>query len=76
MPIRPGVVAVKSKLRLRSARVLLAASITLTPGTLTLDIGEDGTFFVHWIDVSTADPEEVARLILGRFEWFIGRIVE
>jgi len=76
MPIRPGVVAVKSSLRTRSARVLLAASITLTPGTLTLDIGEDGTFYIHWIDVSTSDPEEAARLILGRFEWFIGRIVE
>ena len=30
-----------------AARAMLANSITLTPGTITIDIMEDGTFSVH-----------------------------
>lgn len=76
MPIRPGIVKARSKLRSDSARTALANSITLTPGTLTVDISDDGTFYVHWINVLTVDEEEVAKRILGRFEWFIQRIFE
>ncbi len=76
MPIRPGIVRAASKLRSASARTALANSITLTPGTLTVDITEDGTFYVHWINVLTVEQEEAAKQILGRFEWFIQRILE
>ena len=37
---------------------------------------EDGTLFVHWVVVRTLDPEEAGRDIVGRFEWFIDRILE
>ena len=76
MPIRPGIVRATSKLRSASARTALANSITLTPGTLTVDIAEDGTFYVHWINVLTLEEEETAKRILGRFEWFIQKILE
>lgn len=76
MPIRPGIVRVYSSLRTASARTVLANSITLTPGTLTVDITEDGYFYIHWINVGTLDEEAMARQILGRFEWFIAKIFE
>ena len=76
MPIRPGIVKVRSKLRSDSARTALANSITLTPGTLTVDITADGIFYVHWINVVSIEEEDAARQILGRFEWFIHKILE
>ena len=76
MPIRPGIVRAVSKLRTASARTALANCVTLTPGTLTVDITDEGVFYVHWINVLTEEQEESARQILGRFEWFIQRILE
>ena len=76
MPIRPGIVRAVSNLRTASARTALASCVTLTPGTLTIDISEEGTFYVHWINVLTEEQEETAKQILGRFEWFIQRILE
>ncbi len=76
LPIRPGVIKVKTKLRSPSARTALANSITLTPGTLTLDMDAEGYLYIHWINVETKDPDAAAEQILGRFEWFIQRIFE
>jgi len=76
MPIRPGIVRAVSNLRTASARTALANCVTLTPGTLTVDITEEGIFYVHWINVLTEEQEEAAKQILGRFEWFIQRILE
>ncbi|MCK4510510.1 Na+/H+ antiporter subunit E, partial [bacterium] len=52
------------------AKTFLANSITLTPGTFTLDIIGD-TLLVHWIVVKSEDGEEAARLISGRFEKYL-----
>jgi multicomponent Na+:H+ antiporter subunit E len=76
MPIRPGIVKVKTHLQRSSSRTALSNSITLTPGTLTVDIHDDGVMMVHWIYVQSVDEEEVARQVIGRFEWFIERIFE
>ena len=76
MPIQPGIVKVRSELETETGRTALANSITLTPGTLTIEVTDDGVFYVHWLHVQTTDEEEAARLILRRFEWFIKRIFE
>jgi multicomponent Na+:H+ antiporter subunit E len=76
MPIRPGIVRVKSVLKTSTGRTALANSITLTPGTLTIDITDDGVFYIHWLNVSTLDDEEAARKIMRRLEWYIQRIFE
>ena len=76
MPIVPGIVKVQSELETETGRTMLANSITLTPGTLTIEVTDDGVFYVHWLNVQTTDEEEAARLILRRFEWFIKRIFE
>ena len=76
LPIRPGMVKVKTKLRRPSSRTVLSNSITLTPGTLTVDINDDGVMMVHWLYVRSLDEETVARQIIGRFEWFVAKIFE
>ena len=70
MPIKPGIVKVKLTLKSNFARTMLANSITMTPGTIAVDIVGD-ELFVHWIYVSSENPEEYGKLISGRFEKFI-----
>ena len=76
MPIRPGIVKMRSTLLTDTGRTALANSITLTPGTLTIDVSDDGVFYVHWLNVTTLDEEQAAQEVLRRFEWFIRRIFE
>lgn len=76
MPIRPGIVKVKTDLKTPTGVTALANSITLTPGTLTVNATEDGWLYVHWICVETVDPDEAAEQITKKFEWYIKRIVE
>ncbi len=78
--INPGIVKVKSELKSEYALSMLANSITLTPGTITLDIAEDKNgdnyYYIHWIDVETTDMEKAAGSIKGRMEKWIRRIWE
>ncbi len=76
MPIRPGIVKIRSVLKTDTGRSVLANSITLTPGTLTIDVTDDGVFYVHWLNVLSLEEEEAAKHVLRRFEWFIQRIFE
>ena len=56
------VVQFKTKLRSDISKVTLANSITLTPGTITMDI-IDGEFYVHAISETAA-----ADLLTGEME--------
>ena len=67
LPIKPGIVRVKTRLKSPLARLLLANSITLTPGTITIDTAGDD-FFVHWISVQPGGEEEATRAIVSKFE--------
>jgi multicomponent Na+:H+ antiporter subunit E len=46
LPIKPGLLRFRTRLRSKAGHVLLANSITLTPGTITVDLTE-GTYLVH-----------------------------
>ena len=76
MPIKPGIVKIKTNLKTDSAITALANSITLTPGTLTVDLTDDGYLYVHWINVKSDDVEEATRSIAQRFEYFLQKIFE
>lgn len=76
LPIHPGIVKVKTELKTDSAVTALANSITLTPGTLTVDLDDDGFLYVHWINVQSPDIEEATKMIVGKFEWFLKKIFE
>jgi len=54
MPIDPCIIEFDTSLRSDLALVTLANSITLTPGTITIDI-KDGKFWVHAIAKKPAD---------------------
>lgn len=75
--INPGIVKVPVELEGDYAQAMLANSITLTPGTITMDIAEqDGKtwYYIHWIDVSETDREKAGELIKGSLEKGIRRI--
>jgi len=76
MPIKPGIVKIKTNLKTESGITALANSITLTPGTLTVDLTDDGYLYVHWIYVRSDDVEQATKYIAQRFEWFIKKIFE
>ena len=67
LPINPGIVKVKTGLESDYAKLFLANSITLTPGTLTMDVIEDN-LYIHWIDVETKDKNIQKNLISKKFE--------
>jgi len=73
LPINPGIVKFKTKLTTDYSKMVLANSITLTPGTLSIDIVDD-TFYVHWIDVKTTNPEEAFVEIAETFEKILLKI--
>jgi len=75
MPIRPGIVKVKTTLKSDMAKMLLANSITMTPGTISVDIIDDH-LYIHWIFISSDDPEVYTGIITGSFEKYIKRIIE
>jgi multicomponent Na+:H+ antiporter subunit E len=70
MPIRPGIVVIKTSLKSDIAKLILANSITLTPGTFTLDVIGD-KLLVHWINVKSEDIDEATRMIGRRFEKYL-----
>jgi multicomponent Na+:H+ antiporter subunit E len=76
-PINPGIVKVKTSLRSDTALTFLANSITLTPGTLTVDVDkENGILYVHWINVKSQNIETATKYIVERFEKILRRIFE
>ncbi|MBD3271021.1 MAG: cation:proton antiporter [Elusimicrobia bacterium] len=77
LPIKPGIVKVKTSLKSPTALTFLANSITLTPGTMTVDIDEEkGVLYVHWINVTTQDETEATRQVVERFEKILEKIFE
>jgi multicomponent Na+:H+ antiporter subunit E len=75
MPIKPGIVKVKTSLKSEFARTILANSITMTPGTISVDLIDD-FLYIHWIYVHSEDVEIYSSLILGQFEKYIKKILE
>lgn len=75
MSISPGIIVVKTELKQDLAKMILANSITLTPGTFTVDILDDN-LLVHWIDVKTKNINEATRIVGGRFEKYLKVVFE
>jgi multicomponent Na+:H+ antiporter subunit E len=75
LQLKPGIVKIRTSLASEIGRTFLANSITLTPGTMTVDIKDD-ILYIHWIDVKTEDPAAAARIIKGPFERLLTRIFD
>jgi len=72
--IKPGIVKIDPKLKSDFSTALLANSITLTPGTLTVEVGKDRELYVHWINVKDKEPS--VRQVCGGFAEWARRIAE
>jgi len=70
MPIKPGIVIIKTELKQDIAKMILANSITLTPGTFTLDIKND-KLLIHWIYVRSENEGKATKIIGERFEKYL-----
>jgi len=70
IPINPGIVRVKTKLKSPVGRMILANSITLTPGTLSVDVKDD-YYYIHWIDVTDIDEQKATQKIVSGFEKYL-----
>lgn len=75
MPVRPGIVKVKLTLKRELARTILANSITMTPGTISVDIIGD-TLYVHCIYLHDTNPDNYTYNISGKFERILTKIFE
>jgi multicomponent Na+:H+ antiporter subunit E len=70
LPLRPGIVKVRTRLKSRMGRLLLANAITLTPGTLTVEL--DGEWLhIHWVTMETEDIDAATAAIVSGFEHYL-----
>jgi len=70
LPIKPGIVKVRTRLKTKMGRLMLANSITLTPRTLTVEL--DGEWiYVHWVTVESTDIDEATKRIVTGFESYL-----
>ena len=78
LKIKPGIVKVPVGPESDYGQAMLANSITLTPGTITMDAAEDEEgrtwFYIHWINVTETDPEKAGEAIKGSLERGVKRI--
>ena len=70
LPIKPGIVKVRTKLKTSMGRLMLANSITLTPGTLTVEL-EGEWIYVHWVTTEAEDIETATQQIVANFESYL-----
>ena len=76
-PIKPGIVKVRTTLKSDAGLTFLANSLTLKPGTMTVDIDkEKGFLYVHWVDVQSQEIDKATELVVSRFERVLKRIFE
>lgn len=70
LPIKPGIVKVRTRLKSRMGRLMLANSITLTPGTLTVELDNEW-IYVHWVWVESTDIDAATAKIVSGFERYL-----
>ncbi len=71
LPINTGIVKLKTTLKTNHDKLLLSSAITLTPGTITLEL--DGDYlYVHVLDIQSVDREVLQRDIVDALERGLG----
>ncbi|KXA90403.1 hypothetical protein AKJ62_00925 [candidate division MSBL1 archaeon SCGC-AAA259D14] len=74
MDIDPGIIKIRSDIDSYTGITVLANSITLNPGTLTLDVNKkpgENNLYVHWIDFFTVERTRVSKRAKGLKEWLL-----
>lgn len=60
LPIHPGVVAIPSASSSDAVRAVSAHGITITPGEMVVEIGDDGTLYTHCLDAPASGATAAA----------------
>lgn len=78
LPIRPGTIRINVNLKSDIGLTFLANSITLTPGTTSIDVDKArGCLYIHWLYVRDAyGPGGKTLPVVVKFERILGRIFE
>ena len=71
--INPGIVHFRTRLSSDIARLALSNAITITPGTITLQLDDDH-LIVHWLDARTTHSTYAGKLIKGTYEKLLSRV--
>ncbi len=69
--IKPGIVKVPTDMKSDYGLALLADSITLTPGTITMEVAEEdgqNCYYIHWINMTAESGEAAGEAIKGSLE--------
>jgi len=75
LPINPGIIKVKATIKSDIGLTILANSVTLTPGTLCVDIDAEGGFlYIHCIDIKAYNMEKYTLDIVNKFEGILKKI--
>ena len=77
--VNPGIVKIPVDLKSMYGQAALANAITLTPGTITMEITEEEGqtyYYVHWIDARLPGGQEAGEAIKGRLERGLRRVWE
>ena len=72
LPINTGIVKLKTSLKNDYDKLLLANAITLTPGTITLEL-EGDDLYIHVLNLNTLDRDILQKEIVDSLESGIGR---
>ncbi len=75
LPVNPGIVKFKTTLKSDFAKMVLANTITLTPGTLTVDLSGD-EFYIHWLNMTSHDEAAIYEDIAADFEKVLIKIFD
>ena len=70
LPIDPAIVRVRTGLKNPVARVFLANGITLTPGTLSVEMKGEW-IYIHCVVAPSTDTEEATKAISAGFERYL-----
>lgn len=76
-PIKPGIIKIKTTLKKEISMTILGNSITLTPGTFTIDINPNKReLYIHCIEIKSIDIDENTKNIGQRFEPLLREVFE
>lgn len=73
--VKPALIKCKTNLNNKLAQVILANSITLTPGTLTVNL-EGDYLYIHKLDVKNSNREVLRKEIIEKFESILKKVFE
>ncbi len=75
VPIQPAIIKIPLKVQTEMGRAVLSCALTMTPGTIVIDILDD-CMYVHWIYVDKKDPDTYTRNRIRKYEQYIQTIFD